>query len=86
MGMDEKKFLYKDEEQRMFRMNRFYMITSTILWAMFLVFLVMKIFMRNMAMPTIIGNIVFCLAFAIINFIVFSKDKTTKKLKKLVTI
>ena len=84
--MDEKKFLYKDEEQRMIRMNRFYMITSTILWAMFLVFLVMKIFMRNMAMPTIIGNIVFCLAFAIINFIVFSKDKTTKKLKKLVTI
>ena len=84
--MDEKKFLYKDEDQRLLRMNRFYIIVSSLMWVMFLVYLVMKIMMKSLSVYTAIGNIVFCLIFAILNLILFAKDKSSKKLKKLVTI
>ena len=84
--MDEKKFLYKDEDQRLLRMNRFYIIVSSMMWVMFLVYLVMKIMMKSLSVYTAIGNIVFCLIFAILNLILFAKDKSSKKLKKLVTI
>ena len=65
--MDEKRFLYKDEDQRMLRMNRFYIIVSSLMWVMFLVYLFMKIMMKTLSVYTAIGNIIFCLIFAVLN-------------------
>ncbi len=84
--MDEKRFLYKDEDQRLLRMNRFYIIVTTLMWVMFLVYLIMKMGMKTLSPYTAIGNIVFCLVFAVLNLVLFLKNKSTRKLKKFVTI
>lgn len=84
--MDEKRFLYKDEDQRLLRMNRFYIIVSSLMWVMFLVYLFMKIGMKTLSPYTAVGNIVFCIVFCVLNLFIFLKDKATRKLKKFVTI
>lgn len=84
--MENNKFLYKDEAQRLLRMNRFYMITSSILWVMFLVYLFLKIAVQSLSIYTGIGNIVLCIVFAVGNLVLFFKNKTAKTLKKIVTV
>lgn len=84
--MNDKKFLYKDEDQRLNRMNRFYLITSSILWVMFLVYLVMKVAFGGFSIYTAIGNIVLCIVFAVWNLISVKRNPATKKIKGRVTI
>lgn len=67
--MEEKeiKFRYNDVTERYRRMNRVYIIASSLLWVMICIFMLFKLAVANIVPMTAYGNIVLSIVFAIVN-------------------
>ena len=82
----ENKYCYNDAAQRCRRMNSLYILATSLLWCMFLVFLVMKLFTGNISGATAYGNIVFVVVFLAIDLFLFFRNKESTRLKLFVSI
>ncbi len=82
----ENKYYYNDAAKRCRKMNGLYILASSLLWCMFLVFLVMKLFTGNISAPTAYGNIVFVLIFLAVDLVLFFRNRESRRLKLFVSI
>lgn len=82
----ENKYRYNDERQRYHVMNRLYLISAGALMLIIVIFLWMKVAVKSIALPTTVGNTVIILIACIINAIIFSKDRSSKRLKTAITL
>ncbi len=80
------KYLYNDVTERYKRMNRFYIIATSILWVMYLGYLWLKQLSGAIGAPLLFGNTVFVLIFAVINVMVYCRDKKSEYLKVLAVV
>ena len=71
---NEKKFLYNDVTERFKLMNQFYIFSTTAMWALFLLFMWMKLAVRSIAPIVVYANTVLIVIFIIFAqlFIVYS--------------
>ncbi len=83
---NEKKFLYNDVNERYIRMNRFYIISTVIMWVLFLLYIWLKLGVGAIAPITVYGNTVLLLAFLVTDILMYIKNKTGKKLSMAVLI
>lgn len=83
---EEKKYRYNDATERYIRMNSFYMAALVFLWLLLLIYLFMKTESKNIALPTAYGNIILIAAFAVSDFIMHFRNKSSKWLKTVVSI
>lgn len=82
----EIKYRYNDINERYRKMNTIYITASVCLWVMFLIYLVMKMTAKSIALPTVYGNVIFIAVFLCGNIYVFFRDRTSRRLKSLVAI
>ena len=80
------KFRYNDERERYHTMNRFYLISADVLMGILLLFLWLEFAAEKMSAPAVIGNTVIIIVSCLINVAVFFKDRSTKLLKRAITI
>ena len=84
----EKKFRYNDVTERNKRMNRFYLPISGFLWVLFLAYLWMKVTAQSKQDITygyVYLNTALILIFAIGNFVLYLKTKTSRLVCMVVT-
>lgn len=84
--MEEKKFRYNDRRERYLRMNRVYILASSILWILIGIYMVCKLLSSAIAPMTAYGNMVLCVVFAAVNLIIYLKEKANKLVKMTVAI
>lgn len=82
----EIKFRYNDVTERYRKMNRVYMIASSLLWMMIAIYMIFKLMVSSIVPITAYGNIVFSIAFAAANAVIYFKDKASTRLKMTVAI
>lgn len=83
---EEKRFRFKDVNERYKRMNAFYIATSVCMWMIFLMYLLMKLVSRSIAPPTVYGNLFLIITFTAANIIIYSRNRASMVLKKAVGI
>lgn len=83
---EQNKYRFNDEKERYHVMNRLYLLSADFLMLILLLFLVLKLVMKRIALPTAIGNIIIILVSCLINVFIFFGDRSTKNLKKAITI
>lgn len=86
MENKETKFRYNDVTERYRRMNKVYMLASTLLWVMIIIYMIFKLLIKNIVPMTAYGNIVLCAIFAVVNGVTYFKDKCSTRLKMSVAI
>lgn len=85
--MDEKKdYRYNDISERYRKMNSMFVVSAVFLWAMFLLYLLFKLGVKNIARITAVSNIVLILAFLISDIVMYFRDKSSTGLKRVVAI
>ena len=84
--MEEKQFQYNDIIERYKKMNKVYIIASSLLWVMYIIYMVFKLFSNSIVPATAYGNIVVSVAFAVTNLVFYMKDKSGVRVKKTVAI
>jgi len=84
--MEEKKFKYRDQEARLYRMNRAYLIATALAFIFLFTYLLLKLSVNNIAAPTVYGNCVLIIGFVVAEFILFKKNKVSTKLKNFVSV
>lgn len=82
----EKKYRYNDKAERYARMNRFYIVALSFLWIIFLIYLLMKLGANSIALPTVYGNIFLIAVFAVSDFVIYFRCKSSKHMKKVVSV
>lgn len=82
----EVKYRYNSLTERYRKMNSMYLIASICLWAMFLIYLVLKMASESITMATAYGNIIFVVLFLIGELGLYFRDKAGEKLKLVVAI
>lgn len=82
----ETKFRYNDVAERYRRMNKVYMATSTLLWAMIIIYMIFKVAIASIVPMTAYGNIVLSIVFAVVNALIYLRDKGGMSLKMSVAI
>ena len=80
------KFRYNDRTERYRRMNTFFVGAVTGLWALFIIYLLLKLGASSIAVPTVIGNVVLVVIFTVVNLVIYLRNKADEKLKHLVSI
>lgn len=80
----ENKYLYNDIHERYKKMNHFYVIATSILWVMFVIYLLMKKFNSDIQPVVVYANLVLIIGYAIANFIVYSRNKGNSWFKNMV--
>ena len=83
--MEADKYKYTEESERYKRMNKFYVVATSLLGVVFLFYLWMKLLNHNIVPMTVYGNTFLIVLFAIVNTIVYRKNTATKWLKIMAT-
>ena len=83
---EQEDYRYNDPSERYCRMNKVYIITTTILLFLFMVYLLLKLGTKNIAVPTALGNLLFIICFTVINLVTYFHDKSSHKFKQFVII
>ena len=83
--MEADKYKYTEESERYKRMNKFYVVATSLLGVVFLFYLWMKLLNHNIASMTVYGNTFLIVLFIIVNTIVHRKNTATKWLKIMTT-
>ncbi len=85
--MDNKEqYKYRDPAARYYRVNRAYLITTAFAFIFLILYLVLKLTTNSIAAPTVYGNAVLILAFVVTEILLFKKDKSSTKLKTVVSV
>lgn len=80
------KYKYTDVSERNRRMNRFYIVATSLLGLMFLFYLWMKQFNHNIPSVVVYCNTALIAVFVAVNVIVYRKNTATRYLKVMSTI
>lgn len=80
------KYKYTDVSERNRRMNRFYIVATSLLGLMFLFYLWMKQFNHNIPSVVVYCNTALIAVFTAVNVIVYRKNTATRYLKVMSTI
>lgn len=81
-----RQYKYNDIGERYARMNGLYIIVSTGLWLLFLIYLFMKLMVKSIALQTAYGNIAFILVFLAVNLAVYVRDRASRRLKLMIAV
>lgn len=84
--MEEKKYRYNDMSERFRKMNKMYVGATTFMAVLILLYLWMKQMNHNIASVTVYGNTILMIIFAVINTVLYHRDKATKRLKVAATL
>ena len=79
------KYKYTEETERFKKMNRFYIAATSVLGCIFIFYLWLKLSCNAISHVTVYGNTALIAVFAIVNTIVYLKNKETRKLKDMAT-
>lgn len=79
------KYKYTEETERFKKMNRFYIAATSVLGCIFIFYLWLKLSCNAISHVTVYGNTALIAVFAIVNTIVYLKNKETRKLKAMAT-
>lgn len=82
----EQKYLYNDITERYRKMNKVYIIASSILWIMFTFYLTINLLNKTISSATVIGNLVFVIIFFIMGLVTYFRNHTHTKFKQHVVI
>lgn len=82
----ENNYSYNNASMRFRKMNGLYILASSLLWCMFLVYLLMKLLIQNISSATAYGNTVFVLIFLTVGLILYFRNKESARLKLFVSI
>ena len=85
-GKKEQKFRFNIEANRVAYLNKIYMIATCMMWVLFLLYSWLKLSWKVINPIVVYVNTVLVAAIVIINFIIFFKDKGSKKVYRLVLI
>lgn len=80
------KFRYNDRTERYRRMNTLYIGAVVSIWLMFILYLLFKMGTSDIAVATVIGNVILVVLFTIANLMFYFKDKADERLKFIVAI
>ena len=87
MNMKENnKYRYTDTSERNIRMNRFYIIASSLLAIVFLFYLWLKLVNHNIAPIVTYANTILIAVFCVVNAVTHLRNKATRLLKVFATI
>ena len=70
----ENNYSYNNASMRFRKMNDLYILASSLLWCMFLVYLLMKLLIQNISSATAYGNTVFVLIFLTVGLILYFRN------------
>ena len=87
MNMKENnKYRYTDTSERNIRMNRFYIIATSLLAIVFLFYLWLKLANHNIAPIVTYANTILIAVFCVVNAVTHLRNKATRLLKVFATI
>ncbi len=85
--MDEElKYRYNDVRERYGRMNAFYILAAAAIWIMYVLYLLFKLGVGGIALPTAYGNLVLIAVFLLSGFIVYIRNRKSFILKRVIAI
>ena len=82
----ENLFRYNDAGERNRRMNGAFIISANCLWAMFLVYLGVKMFTKSISLTTAYANIGLVVVFFLLNLVLFLTDRNGIRLRQAVAV
>ena len=82
----EKKFQYNDEAERNKLLNKFYVLSTTAMWVLFLMFIWMKMIAQAIQPIVVYGNTVLIAIFIVLNLVTYFKNKGGNKLRLFVLV
>ena len=87
MNMKENnKYRYTNTSERNIRMNRFYIIASSLLAIVFLFYLWLKLINHNISPIVTYANTILIAVFCVVNVVTHLRNKATRLLKVFATI
>lgn len=88
--MDEKsntnQYRFNEVGERYRKMNKVFIIATSCLWVMFAIYLLFKLAVSSIAVPTAYGNLLFVVVFAVVNSVIYFKNKESLRMKQAVVI
>lgn len=82
----DNQYRFNETAERYRKMNGAFIIATSFQWVMFVMYLLFKLGARNIALPTVYGNLVFVIVFAVVNFVLYFRDKKSVRLKQIVVL
>lgn len=82
----EQRFRFNIEENRVAYLNKIYMVSTCMMWVLFLMYSWMKMTYQLINPMAVYANTAAVVAFVVINFVTFFKNKGSKKIYKFVLI
>ncbi len=79
-------FKYNDVDERYKLMNRFYIISTTMMWILFVAFAWLKTLSNMIAMSVVYAITALTVAFILLNFVTYFKNKASNKLYLFVMV
>lgn len=79
-------FRYNSKDERYSRMNRFFVLAATLLFAIFIFYLIVQVFIGKYNRPIILANLVLLVGFTVFNLVFFLKHKAASRLKLFIAI
>lgn len=80
----ENPYLYNDIQERYKRMNRFYILATSVLWLLLAIYLVMKRLNSNITPVVVYANLILIVGYAAVNYFGYSRNKANGWFKNLV--
>lgn len=79
----ENTYHYNDIQERYKKMNRFYLLATSVLWLLIVVYLVMKRFSSSISPIVVYANLVIVAGCAVVNCLIYSRNKANGWFKNL---
>ena len=83
---NDKRFQYNDVSERFKLMNQFYIVSTTVMWVLFLMFIWMKLIAQSIRPIVVYGNTVLITVFIVWNLIIYFKDKGGSRIRFFVLV
>lgn len=82
----EQKFRFNIEANRIAYLNKIYMVSTSMMWVLFVMYSWMKMTYQLINPMVVYANTAVVVAFILVNFVTFFKNKGSKKIYKFVLI
>ncbi|MGN1147847.1 MAG: methyl-accepting chemotaxis protein [Lachnospiraceae bacterium] len=82
----KEQYQYNEISQRYLKMNGIYIAAATGLWVLFLIYLLLKLTTKHIAVPTVYGNVTFIIIFLVGGWGIYLHRKDSFRLKTVVLI
>ena len=83
---NKREFRFSDINERYFFMNHKYIVGTSIIWVMMLIYVLLKLAHKHIPNLVAVSSIIMLAAFFIGNIVMYKKEKANKKLKNYIVI